>query len=155
MKHILFQKRKFSIIVVTPITMNKLYIFFFWMPVLAFGQSDISIDVHNVPASEGKISVALYDTEATFLKFHKVYASTSTPAEKGITHLLLKNIPHGKYAIALFHDKNGNDILDTNWLGIPKERVAFSNAKMKLFGPPSFHECAFELKVDKTVEISL
>ena len=120
-----------------------------------FSQNDITVEVLNVPSPEGKISVALYDKEDTFLKFESVYAFASSNAKKGMTQIFLKEIPDGRYAIAIFHDKNGNDELDTNWIGIPKEKVAFSNAKMKLFGPPSFQECAFELSFDKTVVIGL
>lgn len=120
-----------------------------------FAQNDIEVEVLNVPSSEGKISVALYDNDDTFLKFEEVYASASSKAVKGKTNVVLKGIPDGRYAIALFHDKNGNNKLDTNWVGIPKEKVAFSNAKMKLFGPPDFKECAFGLEGDKTISISL
>lgn len=121
----------------------------------AFTQNDIAVEVLNVPVSEGKISVALYDKDKSFLKFGEVYASASSKAVKGITNVILQDIPKGTYAVALFHDKNGNDTLDTNWMGIPKEKVAFSNAKMKLFGPPSFQECSFNLEADTTISISL
>jgi uncharacterized protein (DUF2141 family) len=118
-------------------------------------QHEIAVEVLNVPSSEGKISVALYDKEDSFLKFEEVYASGSSAARAGKTNVVLKDVPKGKYAIALFYDKNGNDELDTNWMGIPKEKVAFSNAKMKLFGPPSFHDCSFIVNQDKTLVIPL
>jgi uncharacterized protein (DUF2141 family) len=41
----------------------------------------------------------------------------------------------------LFHDENGNQALDTNLLGIPKEDVAFSHAKMKAVDQPCFEDC--------------
>lgn len=120
----------------------------------AFGQHTITVEVLKVPQSQGKISVALYDKEASFLKFDAVYAAESADAKAGTTQVRLKNIPKGTYAIALFYDKNGNDELDTNWMGIPKEKVAFSHAKMKLFGPPSFWDCAFQLQEDHNIAIS-
>lgn len=120
----------------------------------AMAQHTITVEVHKVPQSEGKVSVALYDSADTFLKFDAVYAAESTDAIKGTIQVVLKDIPKGTYAIALFYDKNGNDKLDTNWMGIPKEKVAFSEAKMKLFGPPNFKECAFELQQDSTLSIS-
>lgn len=124
------------------------------MSMVAVGQNTIEIKVLNVPSTEGKISVALYDKEDSFLKFDGVFASASSGANKGETHVVLNDIPEGVYAIALFHDKNDNDKLDTNWMGIPKEKVAFSKAKMKLFGPPSFEDCSFELKKDFSIGIS-
>ena len=134
--------------------MKLLLIGLFLLSASAVAQHEISVEVVNVPSSKGKINVALYDKEDSFLKFEGVYQSTSTAANEGKTHLLLKNVPNGRYAIALFYDKNGNDTLDTNWIGIPKEKVAFSNAKMKLFGPPSFKECSFDLEADTMISIS-
>ena len=118
-------------------------------------QNSITVDIPNVPAAEGKISVALYSDAGSFLKFESVFASASSEARKGGTKVTLKDIPNGEYAIALFYDKNNNNKLDKNWMGIPKEKVAFSNAKMKLFGPPSYKECAFTITSDKTLVIPL
>ncbi|MEN1785612.1 MAG: DUF2141 domain-containing protein [Bacteroidota bacterium] len=118
-------------------------------------QHKIIVKVKEIPSSKGKISAALYRNQATFLKFDAVFASASNQSEKGTTTVVFNDIPEGEYAIALFHDENGNDVLDTNWMGIPKEKVAFSKAKMKLFGPPKFKECAFTLKKNLTLEIPL
>lgn len=49
------------------------------------------------------------------------------------------NVPPGHYAVALFHDENGNHKLDKS-LGIPREGFGFSrNPKIRL-GPPTFAE---------------
>ena len=135
--------------------MRILYIALLILSTKAVAQNEITVEVLNVPDTKGKINVALYDREDAFLKFEGVYASASSAAETGKTQVVLENIPAGNYAIALFYDKNGNDKLDTNWIGIPKEKVAFSNAKMKLFGPPSFEECSFSLQEDMKISIDL
>lgn len=135
--------------------MKFFWIGLFFLSAKAVAQHKITVEVLNVPESKGKISVALYDKEDAFLKSEDVFASASSPAEMGKTNVILENIPHGNYAIALFHDKNGNDELDTNWMGIPKEKVAFSYAKMKLFGPPSFEDCSFDLKESTLISIKL
>ncbi|WP_350284339.1 DUF2141 domain-containing protein [uncultured Croceitalea sp.] len=135
--------------------MRYLMIVFLLVSFYGLSQNQIAVEVQNVPNASGKISVALYDDADSFLEFDQVFSSGSSKAVQGTTTVMLKNIPDGTYAIALFYDKNGNDELDTNWLGIPKEKVAFSKAKMKTFGPPKFKECAFELKTDKKVVISL
>ncbi|MEM1337132.1 MAG: DUF2141 domain-containing protein [Bacteroidota bacterium] len=136
--------------------MRLLFLFFLLFSITqGFAQSEIHVEVLNVPASEGKINVALYNHADAFLEFDKVFASKSVPAQKGSTKLVLQDLPKGEYAIALFYDQNGNDELDTNWLGIPKEKVAFSKGKLKAFGPPKFEECAFRLKDDLSLQISL
>lgn len=126
---------------------------FFLLSASMHAQYKIVVEVWNVPKSIGKINAALYDQSDTFLNFEEVYKSASTPAKQGKTEVLFGNIPEGDYAIALFYDENANNKLDTNWMGIPKEKVAFSNAEMKLFGPPSFKECSFRLNTDKTLNI--
>lgn len=121
---------------------------------MVLSQNQISVAIHNVPSSQGKISVAVYNTTEGFLKFDKAFKSDSIAAQKGVTHIVIKDLPEGEYALAIFHDANGNDKLDTNWLGIPKEKVAFSNAKMRTFGPPAFKDCAFKLDKDTKIDVS-
>jgi len=55
-------------------------------------------------------------------------------------------LPPGRYAVAYFHDANGNGRLDTNLLGQPVEDYGFSGRARGLFGPPRFREAAFRLQ---------
>lgn len=43
------------------------------------------------------------------------------------SRFIIKNVPHGEYVFAAFHDVNANQLLDTNRLGIPRESYGFSN----------------------------
>ncbi|WP_299530279.1 DUF2141 domain-containing protein [Ulvibacterium sp.] len=135
--------------------MKKRFLVFVLLPIFGLAQNRLSISVEGVKTSDGKISVAIYDSENGFLEFEGVYKFDSTKAQKGTTELSIESLPPGKYAVAIFHDENSNDVLDRNWLGIPKEKIGFSNAKMKTFGPPSFAECAFELRSDKEITVIL
>ncbi len=49
----------------------------------------------------------------------------------------------GTYALACFHDENGNGKLDTNWLGIPNEGMVASNHAKGRMGPPKFEDAKF------------
>lgn len=135
--------------------MKRLLLLLLIVPMFGLAQNQITVDVHDVPSSKGKISVAVYNKKEGFLKFENVFKCDSIVAKKGITHIAIKDLPEGEYALAIFHDENGNDKLDTNWLGIPKEKVAFSNAKMKTFGPPAFKECAFKVEKNTKIAVSL
>nr|WP_299382570.1 DUF2141 domain-containing protein [Allomuricauda sp.] len=127
---------------------------FLVFPIMAFSQNTISVHVVNIPSEEGKVNVAVYNSDASFLKFEGVVKAHSTPAKEGSVEVVLENLPDGEYALAIFHDKNGNDKLDTNWLGIPTEKVAFSKAKMKTFGPPKYEECRFKVSGDTEINIA-
>ena len=59
-------------------------------------------------------------------------------ARNGVLEFVFTGLPAGKFAVAVFHDENGNDTLDTNLLGIPKEGYAFSENARGFAGPPSF-----------------
>ncbi|MEO0527635.1 MAG: DUF2141 domain-containing protein, partial [Bacteroidota bacterium] len=135
--------------------MKKLLFVVLLLPFLGLSQNKLSIQVNKVNCSSGKVSVAIYNESEGFLKFEKVFKSNSVKANKGTTEVIIDDLPSGRYAVAVFHDVNGNDELDTNWMGIPKEDIAFSNAKMKLFGPPSFKECSFEVVSDKQIQLTL
>ncbi len=125
------------------------------LPVLGFSQNNLVIEVVGVSNSEGNIKVALYNTADTFLSHEHVYKTDSVMARQGMTQLSLEDIPDGEYAIAIFHDANGNDELDTNWLGIPKEPIGFSKSGMKTFGPPKFKDCSFRIQPVTQIQVAL
>lgn len=135
--------------------MRKLSLLFLLLPFSLLAQNKLSIHVRGVKTSDGLISVAVYDKAEHFLRFDKVFRCDSTKAKAGTTRIDLEDLPPGKYAFAIFHDENANQQLDKNWIGVPKEAVGFSRARMKTFGPPSYHECVLEIRKDEEIEIAL
>jgi uncharacterized protein (DUF2141 family) len=137
----------------------KYYAIWIWVlmliPLSVVGQYDIHLRVVGVEATEGEIMVAVYTDKEAFLKSEGVYRSASAGAVKGSTELIIEDLPEGDYALAIFHDTNSNQKMDKNWMGIPKEPLGFSNAKLKTFGPPGFEECRFELQKDHSITIEL
>lgn len=136
------------------LNMKVLLIFFLFSPVFLWSQNNIQVHVANVPSEHGKVNVAVYDSDKTFLKFDGVVQTQSLPASEDGVDFRLEGLPPGEYALAVFHDANGNNKLDKNWLGIPTEKVAFSKGKMKTFGPPSYRECCFKVEGDTQVTIT-
>ena len=67
----------------------------------------------------------------------------SVPASAA-AQVRLEAVKPGAYALAIFHDENGNKKLDT-FLGIPREGFGFSRNPAVRFGPPSFGQARFEL----------
>lgn len=127
----------------------------FLMPMTTLAQHTLTLKITNVKNTNGEIRAAIYDNSEDFLKFDKVFKAAAEDASKGTTTLTFKNVPVGTYAIAVFHDENSNEKLDTNFVGYPKEALGFSIGKMKTFGPPSFQECAFKLDADKELTIEI
>lgn len=67
------------------------------------------------------------------------------------------NLEPGTYAISAYQDANGNNRLDTNFLGIPTERTGASNNPRPAMRAPRFSEAKFVLEAEekKTIAITL
>lgn len=63
-----------------------------------------------------------------------------------------KDIPYGKYAVAIFLDENKNGKVDRNLIGMPKEPVGAAN--MTKLGKPRFSKSQIEVK-DSEQEITI
>jgi len=124
-------------------------------PVMLQAQHRLEVVVEGVETSTGIIQVALFKDRKSFLKDEAVYRTESFKAEKGTTRVLIEDLPSGIYALAIFHDLNENQELDKNWVGIPKEPMGFSNARVKTFGPPSFEECQVDFRQDMSISVRL
>ena len=105
--------------------------------------ADVRITVERVPNARGKVHVDICD-EAKFLGSDCAY-DASVPARRGRVIVTVRNVPPGRYAAVAYHDENGNNDLDVNALGMPKERYAFSNDPPMLMGPPLFKDAAFDV----------
>jgi uncharacterized protein (DUF2141 family) len=105
--------------------------------------ADLTIKVDDVKSASGTVNVAVYTTAQQFLKQPLTF--TAAPAVKGSTTLLIKDLPAGDYAFAIYHDANANGKMDTNMVGIPTEDYAFSNNAMGKMGPPAFEAAHFVL----------
>jgi len=103
--------------------------------------STVEVRVSGVTA-KGKVNVAVCD-KARFLK--QCAYSASVPAQAGETTVAVKDVPPGTWAVLAYQDENGNNELDRNLIGIPKEAYGFSRDARGKFGPPSFEDAAIEV----------
>lgn len=119
--------------------------------------SEITIKLTGLKSTKGKVLIALYNTSAGFPDDYNMAVEQVVTQTKSNFTYTIKNLKPGEYAIALFHDKNSNEKMDKNFLGIPKEGFGFSNNPRVLTGPPSFSKAKFNLKdkVRLTKEIKL
>ena len=90
--------------------------------------------------------------------FGTPYALVTAPIYQGKAILVFPNVRPGNYALIAFHDENGNNDLDHNFLRLPAEPLGFSNGfKLSAFsGMPSFEKLRFAFTPDsKPLEISV
>lgn len=107
------------------------------------GAADLTIHIDDVKSASGTVMVAIFNSEGSFLKA-PTRASGAAAAQQG-AKVVVKDLPEGEYAFALYHDANGNGVMDRNPLGIPTEDYAFSNNATGRMGPPSFASAKFAL----------
>jgi len=119
--------------------------------------ADLTITVKGVRNGKGAVFLAVYDSEASFMKAPQAKTTRRIDAGKGDLKIVIRDLPAGKYAIASFHDENSNGKLDTNDLGIPEEGYGFSNDARGSFGPATFADAAFDFdgKTDKAITLSI
>lgn len=111
----------------------------------------LEVEVKSIPDSVGRLAYALFSGSEGFPGQHekalrKGYLSIpkNGKLDPEVT-LEVKDLPCGNYSIAIYHDRNENEKLDKNFLGIPTESIGFSKNPKIRFGPPSFPETQFEL----------
>ncbi|WP_395333078.1 DUF2141 domain-containing protein [Novosphingobium sp. BL-8H] len=105
------------------------------------GGAVLTIDIGNVRVSKGRVHVDICP-ESRFLKDDCPY-SAEAPAQAGVTRVIARSVPAGRYAVQAFLDENGNGKVDRALFGIPKEGVGFSNDAKITLGPPKFADAAF------------
>ncbi len=99
------------------------------------------LEVHGLGKVEGELRIAMFNSQESYTK-EPVFAVV-LPVDSTTIVWKVDELPFGEYAIAVYHDKNGNGKLDTNLVGIPKERYGFSNNARGRFGPASWDDSNF------------
>ncbi|WP_323788061.1 DUF2141 domain-containing protein [Psychroserpens sp.] len=107
-------------------------------------EQEITVNIENLNSNKGHVYISLFNTEASFL--NKGFKSTISKIENNACTIVFKNVPEGIYAISFFHDENENKIMDSNFLGIPKEDYGCSNNARGFMGPPKWEDAKFEIK---------
>jgi len=106
----------------------------------------IYVQVTGVDDTRGHVRVELC-TRQTFLTGDCPY-SAAAPATPGETVVEVE-APPGEYAVQAFHDDTDAGHVHQGFLGIPRERIGFSNnAPLRLHGP-RFDDAAVEVGSDE------
>ena len=111
----------------------------------------LKVKVTNLESTEGVVKVGVYDSETNYM-INTCFSKEVIIESKESVEVSFDNVPFGKYAISVYHDSNGNNELDSNFLGIPSEDYAFSNNADGRFGPPDYEKCVFELNSHEVIQ---
>ena len=117
---------------------------------LSAAASAQTVTIANLDGKTGDVYIGWYTQPETFRINNKsVFRQKVRVNGHSRISVDFKEIPYGRYAIAVFLDENDNYKLDRNFLGIPSEKYGFSNNVRHAFRPASFEEASFRLKDNK------
>ena len=111
----------------------------------------ISVQVTGVSPAQGEVAVTLYPDDARrFLAPRGKLLRTRIKAKAPATTTCFWVASPGAYAIAVYHDANGDQDFNRNAVGMPAEGFGFSNDAPTRFGLPSFDKVRFRARAGET-----
>lgn len=115
----------------------------------------LHVEISNVSSTKGKLYVGIFRRKDKFPEITGKFKGFLVDPKTSVTSYTISDLPPDTYAVAVFHDKNKNNILDKNMLGVPTEEYGFSNNARRTFSAPSFDEAAFELKSERKIKLEI
>ena len=106
------------------------------------GIAQVRVTVNNVGAG-GVLNVELYDDPNHFLFKEGRKRKIRIPAAEGQQRVCMNLEQSGTYAVAAYHDRDGNRKLKKYWNQLPREPFGLSNNPEQHFGFPKFSDSAF------------
>ena len=114
--------------------------------------AELAVFVKNAPDS-GTLVIQVYDTANSFGDFRDPAIETRVES-RGADSYKVNDVPDGEIAVLVYHDANDNNVIDKNFIGIPREPLGLSN-DYRPKGPPSFQRAAFMVEEDEQQSISI
>ena len=111
---------------------------------------DLEVTLEGIHSTDGKVLVALHRRTpgVAFPGDAGVVASKRRSADTEPVVIRFADLLPGDYAVAAFHDADGDGELNTNIAGAPTEGYGFSNDARGFMGPPSFEAAAVSIGPD-------
>lgn len=119
--------------------------------------NNLAVTVNGLKNQKGQICFSLFSSSRGFPKSNKrALQAKCVKLRNNSVKLNIPSLKAGTYALAMFHDINGDGKLNTNSLGIPKEGFGFSRNPRILTGPPKFGDSAvFVVGSSTNIQINL
>jgi uncharacterized protein (DUF2141 family) len=125
-------------------------------PTSVMGSDKIKIIIPNVKSDKGNLLIAIFNQATGFPEDASIaFQTAKLKAQKGKQFFVLDQLAHGRYAIAIFHDENGDGKMNKNMLGIPKEGYGVSNNVKNLMSAPAFKDAVFSHTKETELSIQL
>ena len=115
----------------------------------------LHIEIKGFEEIRGKLSIGLFNDPVGFPKNRENRWGVNIDITDTLIVCNIDSLHPGEYALAIYHDENGNGKLDSNFFGMPTEDYVFSNYAKGTFGPPSFEDAKFKLTDSLDIHLEL
>lgn len=106
---------------------------------------ELTMRITGIKQGKGDILIAVFKGDEGFPSdTKKAVELLRATVVDGKAELTVKTLTPGRYAVSLFQDTNGDGLLNTNFLGIPKEGYGVSNNAFNTFSAPVFKDASFQ-----------
>ncbi|WKK85026.1 DUF2141 domain-containing protein [Marivirga arenosa] len=109
-------------------------------------QTQLEIEIGEFRNEKGHILLSVFDNAEDFPRnAENAVVNKKVKVNQKIHTISIDNLPEGDYAIVFLHDENGNEEMDTNFVGAPEEGYGASNDAVNMFSAPKYEEAKFTL----------
>jgi uncharacterized protein (DUF2141 family) len=102
--------------------------------------AELTVEVLGARSNDGFMHFGLYDNPETFPTKDGRMGGAQAAISDNRAVTVFRGLTPGRYALAVFHDENGNGEFDQVFFGLPMEDFGFSNGAVAFFGPPGFDD---------------
>ena len=116
----------------------------------------LTVVVEGARRTAGLLRVALFAAPAGFPREQGAAAQRrERPLRTASDTVVFSDLSAGRYAVAVHHDEDRDQVLDANAFGIPREGWGASNDPRPRLRAPRFDEAAFEIAGDRVIVVRL
>ncbi len=109
-------------------------------------KGNLIIDVDRLQDQKGSLCIKVFNGSQGFPNSNdKAVKRECVKITNQPMRFVYRGLPAGNYAVAVFHDSNGNGNLDRNGAGMPTEGYGFSNNPVVKTSAPRYGQAVFLL----------
>lgn len=119
-------------------------------------ESSVSVTITELRNNKGHVLISVYKDGVGYPEeVDKAVRRAKITITNKTASISFTGLAAGNYAVAILHDENDDEKMNTSFFGLPKEGYGFSNNVMGSFGPPSFSKASFQYTAGQSKTISI
>jgi len=110
----------------------------------------LELEIGEFRNTNGHVLISVFDNADDYPENEeKAVANKKVKVTQKTQRIAIENLPQGEYAVVFLHDENGNEEMDTNFVGAPTEGYGASNDAVNTFSAPKYQDAKFLLEGEK------